>query len=102
MSDPIWKRTDIGVTEHRLLWFLIDVGCMGNTAGRGWVNKCAESLGMHRITITRTVGKLVKKGLLRRQCKGNVEFNMDGFASTLPEGFVHLKKAEDHAANSEK
>lgn len=97
MPDPIWKRTDIGVTEYRLLWFLIDVGCMGNVAGRGWVKKCAEEMGLHRITINRTVSKLVNKGLLIRPRKGNVEFNMDGFVSSLPENFIQLNKVEEHA-----
>lgn len=97
MSDPIWKRTDIGVTEYRLIWFLIDVGCMGRVAGRGWVNKCAEQMGMHRVTINRAASRLVAKGFLIRPCKGNIEFNVDGFASTLPENFIHLKKVEDHA-----
>jgi hypothetical protein len=96
MSAPIWKRTDIGVTEYRLLWFLIDVGCMGHVAKHGWVNKCAEQMGLNRITITRTVGKLVSKGLLIRRKKGNVEFNMDGFVSSLPENFIQLNKVDDH------
>ena len=95
MSDPIWKRTDININEHRLIWFLVDVGCMNSTAGRGWLNKCAEQMGWNRHTVRRMVTRLVAKGLLRRPCKGNVEFNPDGFVSTLPEDFVRMKKVEN-------
>lgn len=95
MSLPIWKRTDVGVTEHRLIWFLIDVGCMGHTAQRGWVNKCAEQMGVHRITVNRTVKRLVEKGLLIRPRKGNIEINVAGFASTLPADFIKMRDDND-------
>lgn len=97
MSDPIWKRADISATEHRLIWFLVDVGCMGHVAGRGWVNKCAAQLGLHRSTVFRNANKLIEKGLLKKPCGGNIEINLDGFASTLPEDFVRMKKVENHA-----
>lgn len=91
MPDPIWKRNDISKTENRLIWFLIDVGGMGNVVAYGWQIRCSEAMGLHRITINRTVKKLVKKGLLRNVSKGQIEFNMHGFESNLPENYVPLK-----------
>lgn len=91
MSEPIWKRTDISKTEYRLIWFLVDVGGMGNVVAHGWMTRCSQAMGLHRITINRAVKRLVKKGLLRNVSKGQVEFNMHGFESDLPANFVPLK-----------
>jgi len=70
---------------------LVDVGGMGNVVGYGWMCKCSEATGLHRITINRAVKRLVRKGLLRTVGKGSVEFNMRGFESDLPDGYVPLK-----------
>jgi len=94
--NPIWKRDDISKIEFRLLWFLIDVGGMGHTIGRGWQKKCAECLGRNRITINRIVKRLVAKGLLVHSAKkGEVEFNPAGFESPLPDNFVKLRELHD-------
>ena len=94
MPDPIWKRDDISKIEHRLMWFLIDVGGMGHTIGYGWQKKCAACLGRNRVTVNRIVRRLVAKGLLVHSGKkGEIEFNPSGFESPLPEGFVRLKES---------
>ena len=100
MSQPIWKRTDIGVNEYRLLWWIIDVGGIGHVLGYGWVSKAADSMGLHRITVNRIVHRMIAKGLLIRPSKGNVQMNPDGFVTTLPEHFVRLKGVVEHESQS--
>jgi hypothetical protein len=95
MSQPIWQRKDIAVNEYRLLWWIIDVGGIGQVLKYGWVGKAANSLGLHRISVNRIVGRMIDKGLLIRPSKGNVMMNPEGFVSPLPDGFVRMKGVED-------
>lgn len=97
MSDPLWKRTDISITEHRLLWFLIDVGCVGHVAGRGWVGKCAVQMGLSRITVWRAARGLVEKGLAIKPRNANITINPEAFASPLPENFIVMRKETTNA-----
>ena len=96
MTESLWQRSDVTANEYRLIWFLIDVGGMQHIVARGWVEKCAKEMGFHRSTVHRLVKRLVKKGLLRHGVtRGEVEFNLSGFDSTLPENFVRLKELND-------
>jgi hypothetical protein len=94
MPKPIWQRTDISSNEYRLLWWIIDVDGIGHVLSRGWVNKAANTMGLHRVTITRIVNRMIKNDLLIRPAKGSLQINPEGFSSTLPENFVKFKQEE--------
>jgi len=51
-------------------------------------------MGLHRVTITRIVNRMIKNDLLIRPAKGSLQINPEGFSSTLPENFVKFKQEE--------
>ena len=81
--SAIWQLKTMKAVQHRLIWWLIDVGAVGKAARHGWQRSAAAQLGIHRITINRQVQLLVELGVLREgKKKGEVSVNPSCFVKT--------------------
>ena len=80
MSLAIWQQKTMKAVQHRLIWFLVDLGAVGKVAHHGWQRAAAAQLGIHRITINRQVELLVELGVLSEgKKKGEVSVNPSCF-----------------------
>lgn len=78
-TPALWER-DLRPVQHRILWFLIEIGAPGKLLQHGWQGEAARQLGIHRITLRRQVQLLVDKGILvEGRLKGEVMINLKIF-----------------------
>jgi len=64
MTAPCIWNIPLKPVMSRLLWYLIDAGAVGNFLCHGWQRVASAQLGIHRITINRTVKRMVVMGIL--------------------------------------
>ena len=96
MTNPIWSRSDLLPVDHRIIWWLIDAGIVKGALKRGWIKRCAWSLGIHTITMNRRLKHLESVGVLRRvdSLVGIYELNDEVFVSGVDESEVSLRETK--------
>ena len=62
----LWQIPELEKTQHRIIWWMVDAGAVGRLLEFGWQKRCADDLGIHRITINRNEGVLYNLGVLYR------------------------------------
>ena len=66
--------------QHRILWWLVDVGAPGYMLKHGWQAECAGQLSIHRITLHRQVELMIQLGILfEGKKKGEIIVNTEIF-----------------------
>ena len=92
-SIALWQRT-LRPVQHRLIWFLLDVGAPGQLMMHGWQIDAARQLGVHRITLRRQVQLLVEAGVLVEGLKkGEVMLNLSIFNHVADRKKMRMMKA---------
>jgi DNA-binding GntR family transcriptional regulator len=93
-SPALWQRT-LRPVQHRIIWFLLDVGAPGMMLQHGWQLEAARQLEIHRITLRRQVQLLVEEGVLvEGQKKGTVMLNLRIFENRADRKNIRMMKAE--------
>lgn len=84
----LWQIKELEKAQHRIIWWMIDAGAVGRLLAFGWQKKCAEDLGIHRITINRNEEVLYRLGVLYRgKAKGQA-----GLRASVFDGAVDKSK----------
>ena len=79
-SISIWKIRNTRTIQHRIVWWLVDVGAAGHVLNHGWQIECARQLGVHRVTIYRQVELMLDLRILfEGPKKGEIILNTDIF-----------------------
>ena len=66
--------------QHRIIWWLVDVGAPGYMLKHGWQQECATQLSIHRITLHRQVELMIGLGILfEGEKKGEIIVNTEIF-----------------------
>ena len=95
MSEPLalWQR-NLRSVQHRIIWFLVDVGAPGMILQYGWQVEAARQLKIHRITLRRQVQLLVEAGVLVEGLKkGEVMLNLKIFEPNADKSKIRMMPA---------
>lgn len=96
MSTPvcIWNIKGMKTLQHRIIWWMVDVGAVGKVLQHGWQAEAARQLGIHRITLWRQCELLIEKGMMREgDKKGEVILNPEIFKSVANPRKIRMEKA---------
>lgn len=89
----LWQRT-LRPVQHRIIWFLLDVGAPGQLMMHGWQLDAARQLEIHRITLRRQVQLLVEEGVLvEGKKKGEILLNLKIFENRADREKMRMMKA---------
>jgi DNA-binding MarR family transcriptional regulator len=66
--------------HYRVLWWMIENGGLSGPLTRGWGKAASAQLGVHRITLNRSLKRLAAVGLVRNtSAKGAFELVRENF-----------------------
>jgi len=89
----LWQRA-LRPVQHRIIWFMLDIGAPGMLLQHGWQLEAARQLGIHRITLRRQVQLLVDEGILVEGVKkGEVLLNLKIFENKADRKKIRMMKA---------
>ena len=95
MATPvcIWNIRGRKVLQHRISWWMVDAGAVGNILLHGWQVEAARQLAIHRITLWRQCELLIEKGILfEGEKKGEVILNHEIFKSVANTRRIRMQK----------
>jgi DNA-binding IclR family transcriptional regulator len=79
--------------QHRIIWWMVDIGAVGNILLHGWQVEAARQLAIHRITLYRQLELLVEKGIvIEGEKKGEVTLNPEIFKSVANARRIRMEK----------
>ena len=97
VSGPIWGRPELFTNDYKILLWMIDAGAFKVPLGRGWIGICADSIGIHRGTITRCLAKMHKMKILHREGCGFYVVKPEALACYVDPKTVENKEAHLYA-----
>ncbi len=80
----VWQVKGLHDTHYKLIWWLVDAGAVGRVLARGWQERAAGNLGIHRITLWRAMDVLIEHKIAQKgYLKGDITLNIEAFAKSV-------------------
>lgn len=89
----IWQLKELRPIHYRVIMWMVDAGAIGKTPARGWRDKCAADLGVHRQTVYKAVTKMIAWGVMSAgKARGEAILNRVIFDRKVNRNEVKLKE----------